>query len=113
MEKIIDKSKKSKGPTVWDAKVDKRLAEVKAQAKKNGNHFIFVLTAEELKPKKGSQGTKVEGMMVSHMFNVARATEMFLASVPEDAVKMVLMKKALGDLGDILSSEIIGGKKNG
>lgn len=113
IEKVVNKSKKSSKGTVWDAKIDKRLAEIKAQAKKNGNNFVFILTAEDLKPKKGMQGTKVEGMLVSHMFSVTRAVETFLGSVPEEAVKMVMMKKALGDLGSILSGELTKSKKNG
>jgi hypothetical protein len=102
MEEIINKSKKSNQSTVWDEKVDKRLAEIKKVANKNGNHMIFVLTSEDFKNKKGSSA-KMTGMMVSHMFSLTRGIELFLDSVPQEAVQVVMMKKALGGIGKILS----------
>lgn len=107
-----NKNKKLNKSTAWDAKIDKRLAEIKAAAKKNGNHMIFVVTSEGFKNNKG-QGTKVTGLMVSHMFSVTKGIETFLSGVPDEAVQMVMMKKSLGGIAELLSRKVNKKQKNG
>lgn len=89
---MIDKSKKRKlnSAPKWDAKFDKRIAEIRSKAIKNNNFILFALTSEEIK-----NGQKLSGVHVCSNFNVVRAAKAFIDQIPEEVLSMVLMERLL------------------
>lgn len=75
IKKISDKIK-GKPDTVWDERIDNRLAELRKTALENDNVFVFILT-------EGKEHT--EGMLLCNNFSAAKAAMAITSQLEEAA----------------------------